>query len=159
SSDRTSSPAFVRDGLYILDDVRRIAVNRDQIVGISLLTRDGAHIRFAKVGRRFGERIEHGLQIEGRAADDLEHVGGGGLLLQRFREIVGALAQFVKQSRVFNSNDCLGGEGLEQCNLLVGKRYIFSEKEYVAVGSPHHFSKVRLSATQALIERALLPLL
>jgi hypothetical protein len=27
------------------------------------------------------ERIEHGLQIEGRAADDLEHVGGGGLLL------------------------------------------------------------------------------
>jgi hypothetical protein len=35
---------------------------------------------------------EHGLQVEGRAADDLEHIGGGGLLLQRFSEIVGALA-------------------------------------------------------------------
>ena len=30
------------------------------------------------------QRVEHGLQIEGRAADDLEHVGGGGLLLQQF---------------------------------------------------------------------------
>ena len=33
----------------------------------------------------FDQRIEHRLQIEGRAADDLEHVGGGGLLLQRLR--------------------------------------------------------------------------
>ncbi len=31
----------------------------------------------------FGKRIEHRLQVEGRAADHLEHVGGGGLLLQR----------------------------------------------------------------------------
>src|SRR2546430_12564053 len=31
--------------------------------------------------RRANKRIEHGLQIEGGAADDLEHVGGGGLLL------------------------------------------------------------------------------
>ena len=31
------------------------------------------------------KRIEHRLQIERRAADDLEHVGGGGLLLQRIR--------------------------------------------------------------------------
>ena len=30
----------------------------------------------------FDQRIEHRLQIECRAADDLEHVGGGGLLLQ-----------------------------------------------------------------------------
>ena len=34
--------------------------------------------------RRLDQCIEHGLQIEGRPADDLEHVGGGGLLLQRF---------------------------------------------------------------------------
>ena len=31
----------------------------------------------------FDQRVEHRLQIEGRAADDLEHVGGGGLLLQQ----------------------------------------------------------------------------
>ena len=34
------------------------------------------------------QRIEHRLQIEGRAADDLEHVGGGSLLLQRFAQLV-----------------------------------------------------------------------
>ena len=28
------------------------------------------------------KRIEHGLQVEGRAADHLEHIGGGRLLLQ-----------------------------------------------------------------------------
>ena len=51
----------------------------------------------------FDERIEHDLQIEGRAADDLENVGGGGLLLQRF-------AQFVEQARIFDGDDRLFGE-------------------------------------------------
>ena len=41
----------------------------------------------AQSRRRFHQRIEHGLQIEGRAADDLEHVGGRGLLLQRLAAI------------------------------------------------------------------------
>ena len=53
----------------------------------------------------FSKRIEHGLQIERRAADDLEHVGGGGLLLQR-------LPQFVEQPRVLDGDDGLGGEVL-----------------------------------------------
>ena len=54
---------------------------------------------------------QHGLQIERRAADDFEHVGGGGLLLQR-------LAQFVKQPDVLDRDDCLIGEGLKQIDLL-----------------------------------------
>jgi hypothetical protein len=45
------------------------------------------------------------LQIEGRAADQLEHIGRGGLLLQR-------LAQLVEQAGIFNGDDCLGGEVL-----------------------------------------------
>ena len=61
------------------------------------------------------QRIEHSLQIEGRAADDLEHVGGGGLLLQRF-------AQLVEQARVLDGDDGLGGEVLDQFDLLVGER-------------------------------------
>ena len=60
-------------------------------------------IRLAEPRRRLDQRIEHGLQIEGRAADDLEHVGGGGLLLQRF-------AQLVEQPRVLDGDDGLGGE-------------------------------------------------
>jgi len=54
----------------------------------SSLTRDLFALSVAtKPCRRFDERVEHGLQIEGRAADDLEHVGGRGLLLQRFAQL------------------------------------------------------------------------
>src|SRR5262249_59168458 len=67
------------------------------------------------MGSRFGERVEHGLQIESRAADHLEHVGGGGLLLQRF-------AQFVEQARILDGDDRLRGEVLQQFDLLVGER-------------------------------------
>ena len=37
-----------------------------------------------------------------------------------FGEIVGALAQFVEQPHVLDGDDGLGGEGLEQLDLLVG---------------------------------------
>jgi hypothetical protein len=40
------------------------------------------------LSRRFRKCIQHRLQIEGRAADDFEYVGGGGLLLQRFAQLV-----------------------------------------------------------------------
>ena len=66
--------------------------------------------------------FEYGLQIEGRAADDLEHLGGRGLLLQRFAQIVGALAQFVEQPRVLDGDDRLRGEVLYQFDLLLGER-------------------------------------
>jgi hypothetical protein len=35
--------------------------------------------------RRFDQRVEHSLQIERRAADDFQHVGGRGLLFSRLR--------------------------------------------------------------------------
>ena len=59
--------------------------------------------RRAQPRRRLDQRIQHRLQVEGRAADDLEHVGGGGLLLQRF-------AQLVEQPHVLDGDDGLRGE-------------------------------------------------
>ena len=47
--------------------------------------------------------LKYRLQFTGRTADDLEHVGGGGLLLKRF-------AQFVQQPRVLDGDDGLRGE-------------------------------------------------
>src|SRR5262249_18672487 len=58
---------------------------------------------------------EHRLEIETRAANDLEYVGGGGLLLQRFAELV-------EQPRILDGNDGLVGEILNQVDLLVGER-------------------------------------
>ena len=40
-------------------------------------------LRVAKSHGRLDQRLEHRVQIERRAADDLQHVGGRGLLLQR----------------------------------------------------------------------------
>src|SRR6516162_975705 len=64
-------------------------------------------VSFAQAGSRLDERIEHGLEIKGGAADYLEDVGGGGLLPQR-------LPQFVKQSRVLHGV-------LHQRDLLIGE--------------------------------------
>src|SRR5262245_53637572 len=61
------------------------------------------------------ERIQYRLQVEGRATDDFEHIGGRGLLLQR-------LAQLIEQARVLDGYDGLAGEILDQFDLLVGER-------------------------------------
>ena len=58
------------------------------------------------------------LEIEGRAADDLEHVGGRRLPLQRSR----SSSQLVEQPRVLDGDHGLGGEILHQRDLLVGER-------------------------------------
>ena len=58
------------------------------------------------------QRVEHGLQIERRAADDLQHVGGRGLLLQRLGEIARARLHLVEQPHVLDRDHGLVGEGL-----------------------------------------------
>src|SRR6516165_4804301 len=65
------------------------------LVDSTLLPVNSGHVGPAESSRRLHQRVQNDLQIEGRAADHLEHVGGGGLLLQRF-------AQFVKQARVLD---------------------------------------------------------
>src|ERR1700730_12428828 len=64
------------------------ALRGDFLITLSLLLLDSRHIRFAKPDRRLHQGVENGLKIERRAADYLEHVGGGGLLLQRFAQLV-----------------------------------------------------------------------
>ena len=82
---------------------------------------NGAHIRLAKPGRRLDQRVKYRLQVEGRAADHLEHVGSGSLLLQRFAQIVGAPAQLIQQPRVLDGDDRLVGERRHQVDLFRGK--------------------------------------
>src|SRR5262249_1525199 len=71
-------------------------------------------VRFAEADSRFDKRVEHCFEVEGRAADDFEHVGSSGLLLQRF-------AQFVQQASVLHRDHGLVGEGGGQLNLPLGK--------------------------------------
>ena len=55
-----------------------------EVERLALLQVDDAVVRIAQLLRRADERVQHRLQIERRAADDLQHVGGRDLLMQRF---------------------------------------------------------------------------
>ena len=96
-------------------------VTRNLSICVAALAGYRRHLRLTQPGGRFDQCIEHGLQIEGRAADHFEHVGCRRLLLQRFAQITGALAQLDQQPHVFDGDDGLVGEVLHQRNLLVGK--------------------------------------
>ena len=63
----------------------------------------------------FQHRVKYGLKIAGRTTNNLEHIGGCGLLLQR-------LAQLVEQARVLDGDDGLGGEARQQLDLPIGER-------------------------------------
>jgi hypothetical protein len=59
---------------------------------------------------------KHRLQIERRAADDLQHVGGRGLLLQRLLRGRASRLHLVEQAHVLDGDDGLIGEGLQHRN-------------------------------------------
>src|ERR1700738_5212020 len=85
------------------------------MIGIALPPEDHSPACLAQLRRGLDERVQDDLQVEGGAADDLEDVGRGGLLLQGF-------AQLAEQPRVLDGNDGLSGEVSNQLDLLMGER-------------------------------------
>ena len=83
----------------------REAVGLGTIEGPVFLAGNGSLVGIAEPGCRFNKCLQHGLQIERRPADHLEHVSGGGLLLKGF-------AQLVEQARVLDGDDGLSGKVL-----------------------------------------------
>ena len=65
--------------------------------------------------------VEHRREIAGRGVDDLQHLGGRGLLLQR-------LARLSQEPRVFHCDDRLRREVLQQRYLLISERADFRTK-------------------------------
>ena len=66
------------DLLHVLG---REAVGFRAVEHAVLLARNRALVGTAKPDGRFDQRVQHRPQVEGRAADNLERVGGRGLLL------------------------------------------------------------------------------
>src|SRR5262245_64307244 len=99
---------------HVLDKFGRKSGVRRKAVAHSFLAGDEALIRITQTGGRRDQRLEHRNKIEGRAADDLEHVGGSRLLLQRF-------SQFIQKARVFDRDDSLTRKALNQVDLLFGE--------------------------------------
>jgi hypothetical protein len=93
------------NGLCRETDRRRHAIE------IAVAAPDEGHLRSAQACGGFNQRVEHRLQVEGRAADDLEHIAGRGLVFERFLKIMGAVAQLVEQPRVLDRDHRLVGKG------------------------------------------------
>src|SRR5262249_3740854 len=82
-------PCLDRDALQVIIGVGTYAIGGRVVIGVGvLLAHNCGHWRIAKSCRRLRQRIEHRLEIETRAANDLEYLGGGCLLLQRFALLI-----------------------------------------------------------------------
>src|SRR5262249_17673403 len=66
----------------VLSGLSREPIARFKVVSFALRSTYDDRVGLAKARRRFDECVEHRLQIEGRAADHLEHICRCGLLLQ-----------------------------------------------------------------------------
>ena len=99
----------------------RHVVRRHKADSAFLIKIERAEPGLAELRRVSQEALEHRLQVAGRTADDLEHLRGSGLLLQRLAQISGALAQLVEQPRVLDRDRCLRREVLDQIDLFVGE--------------------------------------
>jgi hypothetical protein len=108
---------------------RRHGEQRNRTERLVLVAVQHAELGFTDTDRILQHALEYRLELAGRGADDLQHVGGGGLLLEGFREIIGTLAQLVEQACILDRDDGLIREGLDQRELLVG--------EGSNIGPPH----------------------
>jgi hypothetical protein len=97
------------------DKRKRCIVVRNETESVSFVEVHRSEFGLTDPRRVLQYRLEHWLQFAGRARNDLQHVGGGGLLLQR-------LSQLLQQARVLDRHHGLGGKILNQMDLSVGKR-------------------------------------
>ena len=68
------------------------------------------------------QRVKHRLQIEGRAADNLEDIGRRSLLAQGLLKLARARLLGFEQARVLDGYNSLTCKILKKLNLLVGER-------------------------------------
>src|SRR3954466_3092429 len=93
----------------------RTAAPSDAVEILAVISRHQAECALAQPQRLFQHRAEHRGEVAGRGVDDLQHLGGRGLLLQR-------LTRFGNETRILDCDDRLRREVLEKCDLLVGER-------------------------------------
>src|SRR5262249_36609927 len=86
-SHQRATPRSDRVALYEGAILVGKAVAGGQVVGPLVEPENERAFRRTQARRRSHQCIEHSLQIKGRAADHLEHFGGGSLLLTRLVQL------------------------------------------------------------------------
>ncbi len=90
-------------------------VHGDRVEPLVVINPQNAKLGLAQFGRLFEHRVEHRSEVAGRRIDDLQHLGGRGLLLQ-------GLARLGNEPRVLHRDHRLRREIFQQRDLLVGER-------------------------------------
>ena len=121
ATDDPRPPRLHTKGLAVLDPIRRKIVVGDVVKAGIILASHRGHICIAEPRRQFRQRIEDGLQIERGAADDLQNVGGRGLLLQEFAKLLGARRHFIEQPHILDCYQRLIRKGRDQFDLPLDK--------------------------------------
>ena len=117
---------MLRNDRYGPDVLREFvgeAVSCYTLVHAVTLAGDSTLISLAQPGGSFDEGIQYRFEIERRAADDLENIGGRRLLLQRF-------TQLVEEARVLDGDDGLVGERGEQFYLFISESLQLRPSQY-----------------------------
>src|SRR6185295_12592511 len=114
------------DGNRITVDVvamlGRGAMVGDAVVHVTVAPENETLVRSAESSCALDERVQDRLEIERRAADDLENIGSGSLLFQRLGEGLIAHFKLLEQPDVLDGDDCLVSKGSEQFNELMRER-------------------------------------
>ena len=84
----------------------RCPVDRDRAHMLAVIELKSGMVDAANALRLVEDRIEHRREVAGRGIDDLQHLGGRGLLLQGF-------ARLGDEPRVLHRDDRLSGEVLQ----------------------------------------------
>ena len=108
-------------GLHELVEFFRIAIACKLLKNRTGWADEGGHFGFAQARSRLHERVKHHLKIERRPTDDLEYIGGRGLLVQRLGEVSRSPSQFVEQPGILDRDDGLAAKFCTSVDLLVGK--------------------------------------
>src|SRR5215472_13506227 len=93
----------------------RMAVEAHLSKDVAVRSPDSSDLGATEPRGALGEGVEHGLKVEGRAANQLEHVRRRGLLVQR-------LARLADEPRVLDCDHRLVREGRDQRDLILGER-------------------------------------
>ncbi len=95
-------PAILADRipLHDFDPFRRVAIADRNSINPSILPVDEALVRAAEADRILHHVLQHRLEVERRAADDLEDFAGRRVLLQRFGELALRTRKFFFKVRI-----------------------------------------------------------
>src|SRR5690349_19857594 len=124
-----------------LDEVRRRVVEGYPAIHIAVSPENDSTPGGAQPCRILDQAIQHWLQVERRAAHDLQHLGSRRLLIEGNREVTVPHLQFLEQAHILDGYDRLVGEGLQERDLFIREAPRFAPRDADCAERhplPHH---------------------